>query len=504
VIKRILFALFFTAATCHAACHTVSPSGSGAATGADWNNTMANLPGTLTRGDTYYLADGVGYSASAFGTASGSTLIVVKKALASGDYGQACGVSAGFNGPTQGSGSATFSGSPALNLAGAAYILIDGQGRTTLNSGYGIVLDSSSCTNTTCYTLGLGFNGGAKASNITVQFTEFKQSNPGGSTNFNQDYGVYAYNNDNGTPAGGQLHDILLQNNYHHNSACDFIFTRGATNVTVQYSYFYNNNGGSACHGQLWEDNNSSNVTFRHNQANDIRGTSVFVVLCDICSGATIPTTGFHMYSNVVTDSVGGAGWTANGSMACLGPSISCSDMTFNNNTVANLQNTGAGAGANVAGVTVNSATASPSCENNLFYNINANVTISVGSCSTEDYNSAIFSGSLPGVFTGAHDVIDTANTNHFTSCTSSGNAPADCTLTSDAGADYGSGVSLASPYNLSCTGILCSGGASVTRGSDGTWERGWFEFVLGGGGGTPAAPPKAGVILSFLDLLDE
>ena len=55
-----------------AACHAVSASGAGSHTGADWNNSYAGIPGTLTRGDIYYLADG-SYGSYSFSQATSGT-----------------------------------------------------------------------------------------------------------------------------------------------------------------------------------------------------------------------------------------------------------------------------------------------------------------------------------------------------------------------------------------------------------------------------------------------
>src|ERR1035437_5208056 len=66
-----------------AACHVVTPAGSGSHTGADWSNAFTDLPGTLTRGDIYYLADGT-YANYTFNTSvSGTTTVEIRKAQAS-------------------------------------------------------------------------------------------------------------------------------------------------------------------------------------------------------------------------------------------------------------------------------------------------------------------------------------------------------------------------------------------------------------------------------------
>lgn len=469
------------ASTAEAACHAVTLSGSGTQDGSSWSNAMANLPATLVRGDTYFLGDGSGYRLQGIDPASGSTVTSVKKAVptaATGSAATAHCVDTGWNDATLGSGQAIFVGSPAVDLSAFAYFVLDGQVRTSLSSGHGIKLDSSACTNTQCYTLLLGFNAGAKASHITVQYTEFSQSNPNGTTNFDQDYGVYAYANDQ-TAHASALTDITLQYNYHHHSACDFIFTRNVANFTVQNSYFFKNSGGTACHGQDWEDNNSVNLTARYNVFDNSHGTATLVVLSD---GFAVTTSGWYVYGNVFYDYPGGDGWNANGTVACINTGITCDNMVVYNNTFANQQNTVAGAGSNVAGITVQQATASPVCQNNLFYNVDSSVSLQLN-CATEDYNSIVFSGARAGTLAGAHDVVDTANTNLFAAALTTPPAAADFHLLAENSPDYAGGAVLVAPYDRDPDGNA--------RGADGTWERGAYEFCADGG----CVRPDAGSI---------
>lgn len=73
------FFLFFVPIT-EAANRYVRAGATGAADGTDWNNAYATLPATLTRGDTYYVADG-SYGAYTFDDAvSGTTVITIQRA----------------------------------------------------------------------------------------------------------------------------------------------------------------------------------------------------------------------------------------------------------------------------------------------------------------------------------------------------------------------------------------------------------------------------------------
>ena len=79
---KVLVALFLalSALVADAASKYVREAAAGAGTGADWTDAYTALPATLTRGDTYYIADGA-YAAYTFDDAiSGTTLITIKKA----------------------------------------------------------------------------------------------------------------------------------------------------------------------------------------------------------------------------------------------------------------------------------------------------------------------------------------------------------------------------------------------------------------------------------------
>src|SRR5260370_33498806 len=114
----ILIAFIFSAKSAFAACHVVTPSGSGSKTGADWNNAYAGLPSTLTRGDVYYLADGAYGSYTISTPDSGTTVVEIRKAQTYDNC-----TSTGWSAATMGSSQASFTGSPALNLNSDWFIL---------------------------------------------------------------------------------------------------------------------------------------------------------------------------------------------------------------------------------------------------------------------------------------------------------------------------------------------------------------------------------------------
>src|SRR5262249_5109060 len=107
-----------TPPACDVHCHFVRAGATGSGDGSDWTNAFTDLPASLVRGDTYYVADGT-YSKYTFDDpASGSDSITVLKATASA-HGTDTGWQAGY-----GDGSATFG---PLDIR-TDYTVMDGQG----------------------------------------------------------------------------------------------------------------------------------------------------------------------------------------------------------------------------------------------------------------------------------------------------------------------------------------------------------------------------------------
>jgi hypothetical protein len=94
-MKRWLLILLFSGSA-FASCLTVSASGSGAATGADWSNTLngANLASLVARNNTYYLSGGA-YNFTntnqTFSTADSGTQAITIRAATSADHGSGSG-----------------------------------------------------------------------------------------------------------------------------------------------------------------------------------------------------------------------------------------------------------------------------------------------------------------------------------------------------------------------------------------------------------------------------
>ena len=110
--------------------YCISPDGSSANSGLDWNNAWRQLPSSLTRGYTYYFADGT-YNSYTFDDAPSATYITVKKATGA-DHGTDTGWQSSY-----GDGVASFSNCAFSNTS---YIILDGQvedGFTLIKQGLG-------------------------------------------------------------------------------------------------------------------------------------------------------------------------------------------------------------------------------------------------------------------------------------------------------------------------------------------------------------------------------
>ncbi len=103
-------------------------------------------------------------------TPNSGTAVVTIKAATKADHGTNIGWHPSF------AGQAVFrSGANTLFGVSTDYLFLDGQGRTTKTSGYGIKLDSSTCTGPLCWNLSL-----SGRSNITVRYVEIRGAGDAG------------------------------------------------------------------------------------------------------------------------------------------------------------------------------------------------------------------------------------------------------------------------------------------------------------------------------------
>ena len=436
----VLFVLFCLASSsAFAAYHAVTPSGAGAKTGADWNNSYAGLPATLTRGDVYCLADG-SYGKYTFTTAaSGTTTIEVRKAQASVSDG--CTALAGWNGSTMGSSQAVFSnGNGTLNI-NAPFFILNGNGTSTsagcgggpgatvtsnppTPSDCGIKIDNSGCTSGCYAPIGAG------QPNLTISYVEIV----GDSTvSADDDMEVFS-------PGG--TGPTTWTHIYGHNAGCVY-FQDGLANWTVSKSYFWGTEVkgvlSDGCHGQFsFDDGADSNSSVSTSVFRDITGTAIWTF-----ANASTTHNNWAFYDNVIWFSSPAASWSpflSDGILACINSGTNCTNFVLYQNTIINPS-------ASTATGINNENTGSYIVHNNLWYDVPGGVAFNVGTGGTytQSYNS--FLNATASCRSGTSNVCDNSASNPFTNWTAGV-----FTLASDA-SDWNNRTLLSSPYNTDAAG---------------------------------------------------
>jgi hypothetical protein len=448
--SSILLLVFFLATIpCLAAtCHVVTSSGSGTKNGSDWSNAYQGLPSSLIRGDSYYLADG-NYGSYTFNT-SGSTAITIYKATA----GSHC-TDTGWNTGTMGAARATFTQWNEGSSSGGNYTLTgvfgDFNGTALPTSGaFGILLDGSTCHSGSlgrCVELDGGENQNFR--NVTFSYIEVQGTGATSSANTNTPDDLVYYGGSSG---------LTLDHMYLHDSSCDFTFGYGSNNLTVQYSYFYKNWGAGSCHGQVsWNGGTNTNPTWRYNTFRTIEGTAVITAAT---AGGGTSLSGLKMYGNSFY--WGGTGdksnyqCLGNGLISCVNSGVSCSNITFYNNTVVGFPADNSNGGPSSCGASGagfyddGSATWSGlTYENNLWYgNKTSSTPGSNISNIIQDHNSWLNNSDSAS---GTANVISGSATNPFVNWSGIGNL--DAHLLADS-STVNNWSSLTVPYNVDPDGI--------------------------------------------------
>jgi len=436
--RTIIFIIALTLGTtsAFAACHTVTPSGSGSKTGADWNNAYAGLPGTLVRGDIYYLADG-NYNPYTFNTSnSGTTTVEIRKAQPS-DH---C-TGTGWNTSTMGSAQAIM---PSIDVT-ASYLVVNGNGSQTMpgcggapgltvtaspptKSDCGIKIDNSSCSGAADACDGpISIESGV--GHYTFEYLEEQ----GNGNNSSDEIEVFAKGST--ASVSNFIHD------YMHNAGCVYL-QYGGDQRTVAFSYFWlTQSNSSGCHGQAeFYSPPDSNGINHSNVYRDIQGTAVWT----FANPGTGTSTGWEFYDDVIWATSYTSGQLDNGILACINSGVNCTGFTVVQNTIIGTQ---------YANGINNENTGSYTVENNIWYKTEDNtgspggITFATGSGGsyTQNHNSFLQSGtSCPS---GTSNVCNGSALNPFTNWTTGV-----FTLVSDA-SDWNSRLSLSSPYNTDAAG---------------------------------------------------
>lgn len=480
----LLSSVLWFAGAASAATYCVGPTATGNGSGSDWNNQLA-WSTSFTRGNTYYVADG-NYASKTLSTAtSGTTLITVKKATAS-DHGTETGWVS-----TLGDGQAVIT---APLVISSNYWVFSGQQRSGLRSGYGFRVDGNSFKSAASQ-VQLGVSNSTAVSNVTVSYVEVQGSGEAGGAGGSQD----TYNDDNitlfSTSGFSGCQNITLDHCWFYDSGRVPVFTLQAKGLLVEYCVIEKNDSTDNNHSEgmvlRGKPNGTGtaadcgNYVIRYNVFSDIEG-SAFI---GTPSGPTHWWTNLSVYGNIFmrpqTPTRGGC----SGGPLAMWDVKAYGDIIFANNTMINLR-TG---GYSASPISANNSNVYPRLTfwyyasndfgdvqniNNLYVNCdNVSTTFQDGTSTTDSYtqsHNAYFS--------------TTVNAPQDTNGQTLGSDP----LPSWESGDFElalattAGTSLASPYNVDPNGD--------TRGGDGTWDRGAYEFGSGGPDTTPPTVSSAAI----------
>jgi hypothetical protein len=477
-IKKLLILMFCLAAASSCAvsgcdglgkCY-VRAAAAGTANGSDWSNAYPALPAGLVRGVTYYIAAG-SYPAYTFKTPdSGTTTITIKSATIT-DHGTSTGWSATY------AGQAVFSASSGIGLRFLSdYWILDGNGTYsgagcgTGGSGCSIKIDGTSCSASECDDLGIcvaAYLGLPSCpTNITVKYVEIAGRGDSG-TNTHRDNNVHDDSN-GGTSSNGGGNTFTFQHLYIHDSSGVPFFTERANNITIDHCWVVKNRSTSVNHAEALADANSGNFTISNSVWQDIEGSGYLVELSRSESG-NAPN--WSIYGNIFMYQSGNPNartGVGDGVIACINGKV-CSNWLIYNNTFLDI-NWGLTSRVCLNCTAEGGTGSSATVYNNLWWSnsMPADNAVACSGCTlTQDYNSYL--STTPPRARGKHDLVDTSSPLPFVGWSAS---PPDFHLAREK-ADWTGGTVLPSPYNIDPDW--------VTRGSDGTWERGAFEFSLSG-----------------------
>lgn len=470
MILALLLVLLF-AGEAFAANHYIRDGGTASTTGTgscnsggtgSWNtaNACDQLPATLVRGDTYYVADGA-YNGKTLNTAvSSTTPITIKKATVA-DHGTDTGWL-----DTYGDGQADF-GKFAITTGNW---IINGQYRDESNppyswmtsSAYGFAIGEQT---TEGNQIDLQTFGGPAFDNIEIAYTWVQGYTPTITSGMPT---LAAYNIMFYTGGGSGAYDGV---HIHHTLQTD----------GVNHIIMFNTNGGlieynALTAGQSTGDNHgesvnlyfsAQNTTVRYNYFKETymaAGHAATAVVTQCCNGGT-----HFIYGNLFDSyQVGGAdgfiGFSTNGANEG-----DCTNCYVVNNTVVHGRALG---GTPYANIDFHAGSGNRH-QNNLYFDSGNPPSASLGTSATNSHNGyggTGSSGTNAQTSIPTSIFVDYAGDNYkLASGTTAG-----ATLTNE---------TLGGRLQTFDTDMLGN-----TRGADGTWDRGAFEFAPGGGSTDPGS----------------
>jgi len=382
---------------------------------------ITTAEGVVSRGETIWVSDGTYNGATLDVANSGTAVITVKKATIASH-----GTEAGWDN-AYGDGQATVSGDFIL---GSDYWTIDGVSRNesdwTQLSAYGFRIGGISASTS--------FTTGVCSSNLTVQYADIGGSDVGNTfTGAEPSSGFYIGGFDefcnNWTLSRNRVHNVIVP--FHMN---------GTDTGTIEYTHISNSFGKEAVRGQI----GMANYTIRHNvfanscqrDPNDeTSGCTAEIAIWDGDSAGVF--SGNKIYGNLIyktTSEPNCCGSIVVGGNGSSWVGVSASNTLIYNNTIAGIHDGSASANILVNGGTGNEV------RNTIWYDCIGTPSATPNTSSNGEESTSPF--------------INYAGLNfHLTAALA--------------------GTSISTPYDADMDG--------VTRGADGTFDRGAFEYQAGG-----------------------
>ena len=408
-----------------AADRFVRQGASGNGSGSDWTNAYPTLPASLVRGDTYYIADG-SYGGYTFDDpVSGTTVITVRKCTTTDAVSTA---TAGYS-SAYCDGQATFGGIVMVT----SHYAIDGVRRNEGNwsdiAAYGIRASSFQAHR---------INYSGVGSNVTIRYVDIGSADGTiCSTTVKCPTGVYLGGFNDSTP---QIKNWVLSRVHIHNVNVG-ILMNSVDGFTIEFSMLRNTYNKEAIRGQAI----SKNVTVQHNSfvntclglPGDSTAGACTAQIASWGSSVSGAYDGYKVHGNMFWQTTGTL--HTNGCIVVGGngsslPGVSANNSSVNNNTISGIVNAYDCRVGMPGGGTGNSTS------NNLWYDI----------------------GTSPF---GCFNSINCANNVRVTSSPFVNAAAGDFRLAQATAA----GTILSVPFNSDRSG--------ATRGDDGSWDLGAYEY---------------------------
>jgi hypothetical protein len=433
----LFFSFLWIAVLCVSGANKyVRQGASGSANGTDWTNAYTELPVSLTRGDTYYVADGTYASRVCDEAASGTSVITIKKATVA-DHGTDTGWA-----DTYGDGQATFAYQIRFKSPYWTFDGNTGSGGNPATYGFA-VLAPADCSLATQHYFQFG-TGVENVSNITVKHVSMTACGPSYNV---EKIAIYMQ--------GANVTNLTLNSIYAANFQ-GFLQTGAHDTVTAEYCYFTNHFSSAQHHGEWFSftggagdpGSRATNVVIRYNHFMDTAGTGT-IVANDNGNGAILAIDGMDVYGNVFRNCLGG-----NGTITSTTASGMAHVRVYNNTFISGsrwfvpVQSNASQQRKDYAVGNI--------AKNNLTYNQAAQLGDYATEAITHDYNAFFDCTNIPTEANG-----QTASGDPFQGLAS---------LNFYTVSNTSAGVDLGSPYNVDMYGR--------TRA---TWTRGALEFLVTG-----------------------